>query len=147
MIGQAIGRHFVMLGGSQEGAAWLSLLWDAIQGLDDWRDGDKHDNPERVIHIVLHDLWAHPFYLKNSSYLLPHLSAMVLKWRGANVIEDFKESEQYAKAYMWRAGYYDVVLMALALCIGADAAGSKAHEVAAMYGESFGDYVKEMNHA
>jgi len=147
MMGQAIAQRFVALGGSRDGGAWLALLWDAIQGLDDWYDGDPHDDPGRVIHIVLHDLWSHPFFRQHSAYLLPHLSAMVLKWRGANQIEAKKNADQYAKSYMWRAGYYDIVLMALALCVGPDVAAAKAHEVAAMYGEGFYDYVEEMNHA
>lgn len=145
MIGQAIGRHFVTLGGSQDGANWLALLWDAIQGLDDWKDGDANDDIERIVHVVLHDLPAHPFFRQHSSYLLPHLSAMVLKWRAANTMEEFGDAD--ARSFMWRAGFYDVVLMALALCIGPDRAGKLAHEVAAMYGETFESYTKEMNHA
>ena len=35
MGGKVIAKHFVALGGSNEGAEWLTLLWDAIQGLDD----------------------------------------------------------------------------------------------------------------
>jgi hypothetical protein len=143
--GEVIAKHFVALGGSNEGAEWLTLLWDAIQGLDDWYDNDHADNPERTIHIVLHDLWAHPFFRQHGTYLLPHLSAMVLKWRAANQIEE--EGRANERSFMWRAGFYDVVLMCLALCIGPEMAGRAAHKVVDMYGETLDEYLKEMNHA
>lgn len=149
MIGQGIGQHFMALGGSREGAAWLALLWDALQGLDDWRDGDPVTSAEceRVIHVVLHDLPASPFFRQHAGYLLPHLSALVMKWRGANSIEAAQDEDKYPQAFMWRAGFYDVVLMALALCIGSEAAGRQAHLVAAMYGETLEDFTKETNNA
>jgi len=149
VIGQAIGAHFVRLGGSPEGAGWIALLWEAIQGLDDWRDGDPVEPAqcERVIHVVLHDLPAHPYFRRHLSYLLPHLSTLVLKWRGANAIEANKDQANYPQAFMWRAGFYDVVLMCLALDMGADNAGRKAAEVAAMYGETLDEFTKETNNA
>lgn len=149
MIAQVIASRFVELGGSQDGAHWLALLWDAIQGLDDWRDGDPVSAAEceRVIHVVLHDLPASAFFRQHAGYLLPHLSAMVLKWRGANAIEEGRDAEHYPHAFMWRAGFYDVVLMSLALCIGPDAAGLRARDVAATYGETLNDFTKETDHA
>jgi len=146
---QVIASRFVELGGSQEGAQWLALLWDAIQGLDDWRDGDPvaPAGCERVIHVVLHDLPASPFFRRHAEYLLPHLSTMVLKWRAANAIELDRDASHYPHAFMWRAGFYDVVLMCLALCIGPDAAGLRARDVAAIYGETLDEFTKETNHA
>lgn len=149
MSANVIAGRFVELGGSPEGAQWLALLWDAIQGLDDWRDGDpvSPEDCERVIHVVLHDLPAHPFFRAHSTYLLPALSALVLKWRGANAIEAARDARHYPHAFMWRAGYYDVVLMCLALCIGPDAAGLSARDVASIYGETLDEFTKEMNDA
>lgn len=141
--------NFIALGGSSAGAGWLALLWEAIQGLDDWRDNDPvaPDACERVIHIVLHDLPAHPFFRAHAAYLLPHLSTLVLKWRGANAIESAGTREDLPKAYMWRAGFYDLVLMALALDVGPDAAGRLAHRVAELYAEPLAGYIEEMTHA
>ncbi|MCD6674840.1 MAG: hypothetical protein LT106_18560 [Burkholderiaceae bacterium] len=148
-VGHAIGAHFVRLGGSPEGAGWIALLWEALQGLDDWRDGDPvpHEQCERVIHVVLHDLPAHPYFRRHAGYLLPHLSALVLKWRGANAIEATKDEQHYPHAFIWRAGFYDVVLMCLALDVGADEAGRLAASVASIYGETLDEFTKEMNDA
>lgn len=146
---ETIVQRYLALGGQREGAGWLALLWEAVQALDDWRDGDPVApmQIEQAIHIVLHDLPAHPFFRRHAAYLLPHLSALVLKWRGANAIEAQRDREQYPKAFMWRAGYYDLVLMALALEAGPEHAGRMAAEVATLYGETIEEFTRETNDA
>ena len=48
---------------------------------------------------------------------------------------------------MWRAGYYDLVLMAVSLVHGAGFATLHGHHVMALYGETFEDYMKEFGNA
>jgi hypothetical protein len=48
---------------------------------------------------------------------------------------------------VWRAAFYDVVLMVVALCHGPDKALEMAHDVMGLYGEKYADYLKEFDYA
>jgi len=139
--------HFANLELPPDAKGWLSDFWDVIQGLDDWRDNDAVDakDKELVIYKVMVALPANPFFKQFSNHLLPIMSNLVLKWIGANKLEDNKE--ELNKAYMWRAAYYDLILEVVCLVHGYEAASNVAPYVAKMYGENFEDYKKEFENA
>ena len=139
--------HFNNLKLPIEPQEWLLDYWNVIQGLDDWKDNDPVDDieKEKVIYQVLVNMPANPFFRVNAHVLLPIMSNMVLKWIGANKLEDNKE--QLDKAYMWRAAYYDVILEVVKLVHGYKVAAEAAAYVAKMYGEKFEEYVKEFKDA
>ena len=139
--------HFDNLKLPVEAQEWLLDYWNVIQGLDDWEDNDPVDDieKEKVIYQVLVNMPANPFFRLNAYALLPVMSNMVLKWIGANKLEDNKE--QLDKAYMWRAAYYDVILEVVKLVHGYKVAAEAAAYVAKMYGEIFEEYVKEFKDA
>jgi hypothetical protein len=139
--------HFTNLELPVEAQLWLLDFWDVIQGLDDWRDGDTVDakDKELVIYQVLVSLPSNPFFQKCSNQLLPVVSNLVLKWIGANKLED--NNEEFSKAYMWRAAYYDLVLEVVRVVHGYKVASNVAPYVAKMYGEKFEDYKKEFENA
>jgi hypothetical protein len=85
------------------------------------------------------------FFRQHSTDLLPVMSNLVLKWIGANKLEE--NSEEFSKAYMWRAAYYDLILEVVRVCHGFEAASNVAPYVAKMYGEKFEDYMKEFKNA
>jgi hypothetical protein len=139
--------HFTNLELPVEAQAWLLDFWDVIQGLDDWRDGDTVDakTKELIIYQVMIALPSNPFFQQFANQLLPIMSNAVLKWIGANRLEDNKE--EFSKAYMWRASYYDLVLEVVRLIHGYETASNVAPYVAKMYGEKFEDYKKEFENA
>lgn len=126
---------------------WLIDFFTVIQGLDDWRDNDPVDpqQKEKVIYQVMVELPQNQFFQTHSHNLLPLISILVLKWIGANKLEDNRE--QLHKAYMWRAAYYDLILEVVRLIHGFDAAANAAEYVVKLYGETYEDYVKEFENA
>ena len=146
-MNEALQKHFDNLGFPAEVQVWLLDFWDVIQGLDDWRDGDEvaAQEKEKVIYQVMVAMPMNPFFQRNASQLLPIMSNLVLKWIGANKLEDNKEG--FHKAYMWRAAYYDLVLEVVRIVYGYDAASAVAPYIANMYGEQFEDYMKEFENA
>jgi hypothetical protein len=54
-----------------------------------------------------------------------------------------REGNASAQSYVWRAGYYELVLAAVRLCHGPVAAASVAHKVLGLYGEKLDDYLSE----
>ncbi len=126
---------------------WLLDFWSVIQGLDDWRDNDEVSPQEKeaVIYKVMFLLPNNPFFQYHSKELLPIVSNLVLRWIGANRLEDNREDLH--KAYMWRAAYYDLILEVVRLVHGFEAAANASDFVARLYGETFEDYVKEFQNA
>lgn len=126
---------------------WLLDFWVVIQGLDDWRDNDPVDakEKERVIYLVMVEIPQNPFFQAHSHSLLPITSNLILRWIGANKLEDNRE--HLHKAYMWRAAYYDLILEVVRLVHGFEVAVNASDYIAKMYGETFEDYVKEFQNA
>jgi hypothetical protein len=126
---------------------WLLDFWSVIQGLDDWRDNDEVSPQEKeaVIYKVMFLLPNNPFFQYHSKELLPIVSNLVLRWIGANRLEDNREDLH--KAYMWRAAYYDLILEVVRLVHGFETAANASDFVAKLYGETFEDYVKEFQNA
>ena len=126
---------------------WLIDFFWVIQGLDDWRDNDPVEpkQKEKVIYQVMVELPQNHFFQTHSHNLLPLVSILVLKWIGANKLEDNRE--QLHKAYMWRAAYYDLILEVVRLVHGFDGAANAAEYVVKLYGETYEDYVKEFENA
>ena len=52
-----------------------------------------------------------PFFARHAGTLLPVLSTMVLKWQASDRVE--REGNADARSFTWRAGYYELVLIAV----------------------------------
>jgi hypothetical protein len=128
---------------------WLIDFFETLQGLDDWYDNDyiPHYEKLKVIHNCLVVLSSNPFFLANHTRLHPLINNLILKWSGANVIEQAMEEEELPKAYMWRAGFYDLVLEVVSIVHGFEIASCMSSQVLKMYGESFDSYKKEFTNA
>jgi hypothetical protein len=120
---------------------WLMDLWNLVQVFDDVADGDEIDRPDldRAIFAAIVGMPQNSFFQKHSADLLPALTQMVLKWMASDIAERAGDAD--GRSYMWRAGYYDVVLMVATIVHG------PSPEVALvslkMYGETLDDYFKE----
>ena len=126
---------------------WLLMLFEAIQVFDDVADGDpvEREDLNAVIWNTLVGMNQNVFWIANSHSLAPVVATMILKWQASDQAERAGQAD--AKSFVWRAGYYDVVLMTVALCHGTQQATEKAQQVMELYGETFEDYMKEFDHA
>lgn len=131
------------LGLPPEATDWLLAVWAVFQVFDDVADGDE------VRRADLHDaIWntlvrmpSNPFYIANSGTLLPIMASAILKWVASDDAERAGKADE--KSFVWRASYYDIVLLVVLLAQGKDAALAKAATVMSLYGETFEDYRKE----
>ena len=126
---------------------WLISVYDSIQVFDDVADGDpvERSDLDATIWNTLVGMPSNQFFLQNASALIPALGTMILKWQASDKAE--REGKADAKSFVWRAGYYDLVLLAVHLCHGVHAAHQSANHVMALYGESFEEYMKEFQNA
>ena len=142
---QSLVVHFQNLELPPEAAAWLMDVWHMIQTLDDVADGDAVDRPQldRVIWASLVTMPANPFYLANAQALQAGLATMVLKWQASDDAERAGKAD--ARSYVWRAGYYDLVLLVVLLTKGHAGAMDKSMTVMHLYGETLHEYLKEFS--
>lgn len=126
---------------------WLLDLYHAFQVFDDFADGDAVDRNDldKLIWNTLVGMQQNSFYMQNSFRLLPVISVNILKWQASDTVE--RAGNANAKAYVWRAGYYDIALAAVEICHGPVFAAQNAHIVLGLYGETYDDYMKEFKNA
>lgn len=127
-------------------AEWLLMLFEATQLFDDVADHDpiKRDDLNSVLWSTLVAMPANSFYQAHQVELGALLSNYILKWQASDAAERCKQHNQVS--FVWRAGYYDVVLGVVRMCHGPAFAHEKALGVMQMYGESYEDYIKEFGH-
>lgn len=147
MMAHTIRLHMQALGLPPDAVEWLVMLWDCIQVFDDVADGDpvKRGDLDTVIMNSLVLMPGNPFFRANSSHLTPVMMTAILKWKASDNAE--RDGKADARSFVWRASYYDVVLMVVALCHGSQAAMDAADSVMLLYGETFAEYLKEFEHA
>lgn len=126
---------------------WLLMLYGAIQVFDDVADGDavERDDLNAAIWNTLVGMSQNTFWIANSQTLTPVVASMILKWQASDQAE--RNGKADARSFVWRAGYYDVVLMTVALCHGTQHATERAQQVMELYGETLEDYMKEFGNA
>lgn len=126
---------------------FLIEMWSCIQMFDDIADGDKvsRDELDRAVWSTLVSMPTNPFYLSNAKTLIPVIATQILKWQGSDKVE--QDGRANAMSYVWRAGYYDLVLITVQLCHGYEAAIKTSPIVMSLYGEKLEDYLKEFNNA
>jgi hypothetical protein len=137
--------HFDSLMLPAAAAEWLLMLWESIQAFDDYADGDpvKREALDALIWNTLVAMPQNSFFSQHAAELSTLLGSMVLKWQASDRVE--REGGASAQSYVWRAGYYELVLAAVRLCHGPAAAAAVAHKVLGMYGEKFDAYLTEFN--
>ena len=143
--GQSLAIHFQTLELPPEAAAWLLDVWQLIQTLDDVADGDpvSRDDLNATIWAALVTMPANPFYLANAQALQSGLASLVLKWQASDDAE--RQGRADARSFVWRAGYYDLILLVVLLTKGHATAMSQAMTVMHLYGETLHEYLKEFS--
>lgn len=127
--------------------AWLSSLWNTIHFFDDVADGDYCDRAQldSAMWNALVAMPANAFFRKNMDGLLPVMANAMLKWQASDAMERAGNANE--RSFIYRASFYDVLLMVFQLVHGAELAIACADKILALYGESFEDYKKEFNNA
>ena len=135
------------LGLPDDAYEWLLSMWRVTQFLDDVVD--KHDISEDDFNGALWDIMlkmpSNSFYRANVDALAPVIALQTLKWQAANAVEKSGLADE--RSYMWRAGFYDLILMVCLLCFGSAMKTQKAVDALMIYGESYIDYKKEFDDA
>lgn len=144
---QTIRTHLHTLGLPPDAIEWLVMLWECIQLFDDVADGDpiERNDLDTVIMNTLVLMPGNPFFRVNASHLIPVMMTAILKWKASDTAERIGRVD--SRSFVWRASYYDVVLMVVALCHGPHAAMNAADSVMLLYGETFAGYLKEFENA
>ena len=126
---------------------WLLDVWRMIQMLDDVADGDpvSRDDLNAAIWAALVTMPANPFFLANAAALQTALAQMVLKWQASDDAE--RQGQADARSFVWRAGYYDLVLLVVLLTKGHADAMKGAKTIMHLYGETLHEYLKEFSDA
>lgn len=128
---------------SESAIEFLNIIWRSIQFLDDKYDlMPPKTGTDLFLKDVFFSLQHNQFYLENFKVLNSAFYMVVAKWDAANVAE--KYGIHNALSFVWRAGYYDLVLLVYYLCKGYDHGIHAAYRILSMYGESFEDYMKEL---
>lgn len=129
------------IGLPDQAVRWLLDVWHVIQVFDDVADGDEIDRAHlnEVIWASLVGMPSNPFFIENASTLLPVLGLQIQKWQASDWAERYGQASE--QSYMWRAGYYDLVLMVATICGPCN--GIKAAAILEIYGESYEDYKRE----
>jgi hypothetical protein len=132
---------------SEDACDWLIALWEVIQLFDDIADGGEidRDDLDATIWNALVGMPTNSFYQQNVHVLIPLMGIAVCKWKASDIVE--RNGDACATSFVWRAGYYDIVLAAVQIEHGAQAAMEIGHVVLKLYGESLEEYMKEMYHA
>ncbi|MGL5361355.1 MAG: hypothetical protein ACRDBH_00625 [Bosea sp. (in: a-proteobacteria)] len=142
-----LSKHLDSFAIRDDAHSWLMALWNAIQVFDDMADGD-HPDRENLITAVADTLVfmpANPFFRANMGTLLPLVAVAILKWRAADDAEIAGEPSE--TSFVWRAGFYDIVLAVVQIVHGFEVAKDAAQHVMNLYGENYADYRKEFIHA
>ena len=143
---EALEDHFInALDLPQPAADWLLDLWRVIQVFDDIHDGDEVADVMPALWAGLVTMPGNPFYQANAAALQAAVATAILKWHAANEAEDAGQADE--RSYVWRAAYYDVVLLVTLLCHGQAEALRLAPVVMMMYGEPFAAYQEEFPNA
>ena len=139
-------ENFKALGLPLDAAEWLIDLWHVTQVFDDVADGDAVDRKslDDTIWRTMVGMPANSFFMAHAGQLLPAVGTAILKWKASDDAE--REGRADAKSFVWRAAYYDIVLLVVLLCQGRDSAMEKAGAVMALYGEDFAKYREEFPH-
>ncbi len=143
----SLASHFVQLGLPHDAAAFLLMLWQAAQTIDDVADGDpvSHKDLRLTSWNLLVALHMNRFWREHQDSIVPLMAVVLLKWIASDDVERAGAAD--ARSFGWRAGFYDITLLVVQICRGPEFAMGAAADVLRLYGESLDEYLKEYRNA
>lgn len=145
---EALTRHFTeTLTLPADAAVWLLDLWHMAQVFDDVADGDPvaRQDLDMAVWKALVAMPTNSFFTAHASALQPAMATAILKWKASDDAERAGKADE--RSFVWRAAYYDVVLLVVLLVHGYHKAMEMSSQVMALYGEDFAKYREEFPHA
>jgi len=146
MVAEQLERYFIHeLALGSDATDWLIQAWKVMQFFDDVTDGDVDMQASDVYAAMLGSIIYmpnNPFYLRHMGALTGAVTVAMAKWTAANAREARGEADAFS--FIWRAGYYDLLLLVYALEHGAERALEGGEAILALYGETFDVYCDEM---
>ena len=141
--GQSLQAYFQAMNLPPDAARFLLVVYEAWQVFDDFADGDpvKREDLHATLWNVFVGLPSNPFYQAHMAALIPALGTGILKWLAADTVERAGEADEVS--FVWRAGFYDLVVLVAQLALGPAEAMRLAPSMLKLYGEKFADYRKE----
>ncbi len=131
------------LKGREDAVNFARQLWDAAQVWDDIQDEGDLSKSNNLFSWLAFSKEYDVFFAPNAHWLRPALMQMYLSWQAANVME-LNGGDDTAKAYMLRAGYYQVVHLMVYMIAGDDWAAECGPEIYRAYDETLSGFQKEM---
>jgi len=137
---QHLEEHFQLPAPAVE---WLLMFFQVTQVFDDVADGDQVSRQElnKCIWNTLIAMPLNHFFTANSATLLPVVALTILKWQGSDAAERIGKADEMS--FAWRAGFYDLCMIAVQICHGVEIATDFSFDVMKLYGEDFETYRKE----
>lgn len=105
---------------------------------DDLIDKDKPISDADVsvaFKTLVHKIPNNPFYKLYTNELTPVLMSVIMQWEDANVLDHGNENDK-DKAYMLRAGMYNLISHIALICGGYEWAQEIGPEIRRLYGET-----------
>ena len=140
---ESLVANFQALGLPADAIAWLLDVWHLTQVFDDVADGDSvtRSDLDRAVWQAMVTMPTNPFFTQNAVSLQSGLALSVLKWQASDAAERAGRADE--RSFVWRAAFYDLVLLVVLLIHGYSRAVELAPQVMALYGEKFAAYRKE----
>lgn len=141
---------FSLIYRSDKRATELSfMLLNVAHTWDDLVDRDVEVTPgqvDKAFFDSIYTIQAHPLWGPDMAAVFLNV---YLRWSDANVIEQDKSStdNDLAKAWMLRAGLYDLFVMIAAKLFGIEWAKHVGPTVRRAYGETLTDFIEEIRNA
>lgn len=136
--------------GDVDAAAFCLDMWNIVQVWDDLVDRDA-ETPADVINETfrraVYTIPTNPFYAAHAHELAPLVHNVVLQWQIANTFEQEREEGDVDRAWMLRAGIYQLFVYVAGLAVDPVWAAVVGPSIWRTYGESLADFHEEMNDA
>lgn len=121
-------------------------LFDLAQQWDDLVDEGDISKANPVLAYLGFRLNYRPFFARYENLLRPALLVAYLNWRDANVLERGDEADK-EKAFMLRAGIYDVFALMAWIVGGEDHSARVGPSIRRAYAERLADFMQEHENA
>ena len=140
---ETIRKQLQAVGLPQDAGEWLVSVWRLTQFFDDVADGDAVNRADldAVLWDALIGMNTNPFFVARRVELLPVMALQIQKWQASDAAE--RAGRANAKSFMWRAGFYDLVLFVYMLCCG----NANPEAPLSIYGETLEAYLREFPNA
>lgn len=119
----------------------VTLCLDYFTVCHVWDDLIDKDKPvsDRAISMafktLIHKIPNNPFYRQYSAELTPVLMNIIMQWDDSNVLDHGDDNDK-DKAYMLRAGMYNLINHIALICGGYEHAQEVGPEIRRLYGET-----------